>query len=461
MNNKTSSEQLIEVINNSINLIVEEKPETALALLKNAEKKFEKVLQSLELNIKIIINHNIACCYQKMKNVTKCISYLEKVNNDFDKLLEKKHSVKIDLNYFLNNMFSDQRQNDILLGDFILELRFCAKFHLQMCAAFSQANNHIEALTHAKISALICEDNIIKTYHLLNQLTKQAEINNSNNTASNNNNKEFSPLFEEKLKENEKIISHLNQIVYNIHSQHAQDKEILSSEKILSFLNQTELKISTRNILGVIKTDDWLNLFNIGNIMYLCAMSYDDLDLDSDPKYELLRDAIIEKILMLSVAYFSISNEIRFLKDKKDNGNFYHSKALEIACEHLPTTCPIVKHYISTYCKYYGNGSHIDLDNKKEPYSIENDPIIAIVPYEITITNKDMQISPPQQAPSLNALIPRGVDDDDEISNHQPKTDRISHTKKTKIISPTMPSKTKITLKIKHIGAGSSSKPRK
>lgn len=461
MNNKTSSEQLIEIINNSINLIVEEKPETALTLLKNAEKKFEKVLQSLELKIKIIINHNIACCYQKMKNVTKCISYLEKVNNDFDKLLEKKHSVKIDLNYFLNNMFSDQRQNDILLGDFILELRFCAKFHLQMCAAFSQANNHIEALTHAKISALICEDNIIKTYHLLNQLTKQAEINNSNNTASNNNNKEFSPLFEEKLKENEKIISHLNQVVYNIHSQHVQDKEILSSEKILSFLNQTELKISTRNILGVIKTDDWLNLFNIGNIMYLCAMSYDDLDLDSDPKYELLRDAIIEKILMLSVAYFSISNEIRFLKDKKDNGNFYHSKALEIACEHLPTTCPIVKHYISTYCKYYGNGSHIDLDNKKESYSIENDPIIAIVPYEITITNKDMQISPPQQAPSLNALIPRGVDDDDEISNHQPKTDRISHTKKTKIISPTMPSKTKITLKIKHIGAGSTSKPRK
>ena len=86
--------------------------------------------------------------------------------------------------------------------------------------------------------------------------------------------------------------------------------------------------------------------------MFLCAMSYDDLDLDSDPKYELLRDAIIEKILMLTVAFFSISNEIRFLNvtnpNKGDNGSYYHSKALEIACLYLPPSCPIIKHYVSS-----------------------------------------------------------------------------------------------------------------
>ncbi len=36
---------------------------------------------------------------------------------------------------------------------------------------------------------------------------------------------------------------------------------------------------------------------NIGNIMYLSALNYDDLDLDSDPKFELLRDAVLEKVI--------------------------------------------------------------------------------------------------------------------------------------------------------------------
>ena len=60
------------------------------------------------------------------------------------------------------------------------------------------------------------------------------------------------------------------------------NKKAFVKEDILSFINDKKNKISTRNILGVIKNDDWLNLFNIGNIMFLYAMSYDDLDLDSD-----------------------------------------------------------------------------------------------------------------------------------------------------------------------------------
>ena len=38
-----------------------------------------------------------------------------------------------------------------------------------MCATYSQSNNHRDALYHANLAALICEDNIVKTYHLLRQ----------------------------------------------------------------------------------------------------------------------------------------------------------------------------------------------------------------------------------------------------------------------------------------------------
>ena len=112
-------------------------------------------------------------------------------------------------------------------------------------------------------------------------------------------------------------------------------------------------------------------------------MSYDDLDLDSDPKYELLRDAIIEKILMLTVSFFSIANELRFLGNKADNGLYYHSKTVEISCLYLPSTCPIVKHYVNTYCKYYGNGNlFIDLDKEskidQEKYDVTKDKILYV-----------------------------------------------------------------------------------
>ena len=47
--------------------------------------------------------------------------------------------------------------------------------------------------------------------------------------------------------------------------------------------------------------------------MYLSALNYDDLDLESDPKYELLRDSILEKVIMLSVAYYCLGNDFTII----------------------------------------------------------------------------------------------------------------------------------------------------
>ena len=345
-NNPTSSNiihQILELNNQSIQLILEENIEAALEILSDAQILLNKHKSIItESKVSVIINHNIACCYQKQKNIEKCINYLQKVNNEFNIYLENKHKIQINTNFFLNKILTEQINSNILLGDFILELRFCAKFHLQMCAAFSQNNNHIEALNHARLAALICEDNIVKTYFLFKQ-TKSEILKDTNN-------KKFSKIFYEKLIENEPIIISLYKTIIECSNNFKQgkniNKEIFTKEKIFSFISNKETKISTRNILGIIKNDDWLNLFNIGNIMFLYAMSYDDLDLDSDPKYELLRDAIIEKILMLTVAFFSIANELRFINNKNDNGAYYHSKSVEIACSFLPCTCPIVKHIL-------------------------------------------------------------------------------------------------------------------
>ena len=409
----------------SVDLIFEEKVEESLEILKKLEVFFEANAIEPKLNldkkILIIILHNLACCYQKLKDFDNCISYLESVIYHFDSSLEPKHHIKIKEEYFINSFKQDQSHYS-LLGDFILELRFSAKFHLQMCAVLSQASRHVDALKHAKLAALMCEDNLMKTNYLYIQMRNKNFYNENNNDE----NDEESQNFNEKIKESYKIISelfnrvlkvrgneysNLNEIDNNMNgANHGNDvnnnyfkienkKSVLNPSSLAyslkkdinnnaknqskifnSYTNYRNFEINNynsnntlinniRNIFGnSIKKDDWIQLLNIGNIMYLSALNYEDLDLDSDPKYELLRDAILEKVVMLTVSYFCIATELRLLSpnknNKKLNGEYFHYKAVEFSSLFLPVSCPIVKHYVISYYKHYGQDMDIVPEGK-------------------------------------------------------------------------------------------------
>ena len=220
-----------ELNSNSVNFIFEEKIEIALEILKKLELFLETNVVESKLDydkkLIVIILHNLSCCYQKIKDYDNCIVYLGGVIYHFDKELEKKHKITINEDYFYNNLFKDQ-SNYPLLGDLILELRFSAKFHLQMCAALSQANRHIEALRHAKLAGLMCEDNIIKTHYLFIQMQSQNLFSNESNKINNEVDNEIDNNINdlEKQKLTQKIIKDLFTKIKNIKNHFIQNDNI-------------------------------------------------------------------------------------------------------------------------------------------------------------------------------------------------------------------------------------------
>ena len=404
-------QKIKELNSKCVEFIFEEKTDISLEILKKLELFLESNIIETKFNLDkkliIIILHNLACCYQKLKDYDNCIIYLDGVIYHFDKELEKKYQIKINEEYFYQNLNKDQT-NYSLLGDLILELRFSAKFHLQMCAVLSQANRHVEALKHAKLAGLICEDNLIKTYYLFIQMklknifSIENKNNNTNNIQTNKEiNEEENDLNNvEKMKLTQNIINDLFNKITNLRKNSKINNNMKENICFNSYLKYRKNEIhkyqknmtllhNIRNLFGAeIKKDDWIQLLNIGNIMYLSPLNDEDMVLESDPKYELLRDAILEKVVMLTVSYFCIAMEMKQLSpeqnNKKINGEYFHYQAVYFSDLYLPVSCPIVKHYINSYYKYYEKDLDIVPEGKIIDYKID------LIKNEIEI-NKDIQ----------------------------------------------------------------------
>lgn len=157
--------------------------------------------------------------------------------------------------------------------------------------------------------------------------------------------------------------------------------------------------MNVRNVLGLRHQDDWIFNLNIGNVMHLSAMNIDELSPSLENTHELNKDAMLEKIILISVSLFCVGTELRFLaaananevkssstnsipsesneppnpykKFTKKDSETLHGKALRVASIFLPSECPLVGHVISSYIKHHlkpkvRKGFNSQLERKKE-----------------------------------------------------------------------------------------------
>jgi len=155
-----------------------------------------------------------------------------------------------------------------------------------------------------------------------------------------------------------------------------QDKAALKKSLWVSFSDEEEInqiskqntfKINTRNLLGVISSNDWIFGLNIGNIMHLCPVKFDEIrnmvcqeDVPEKLEYELSNKNVLEKIIYLSSAYFCIATEQRFLhckidsvKYSKKTSEMWHAKAVHTWMWFLPKESPLSIHIHSSYIKHH------------------------------------------------------------------------------------------------------------
>ena len=99
-----------------------------------------------------------------------------------------------------------------------------------------------------------------------------------------------------------------------------------SIEEIEKIKSSSDFKINIWNKLGVKSEDDWILNLNIGNVMNMTPLKFDELnnllvldELEKWTKFEVSKDSLLEKIVQLGVSYFCTGTEIRFIISKNNS----------------------------------------------------------------------------------------------------------------------------------------------
>jgi len=306
--------------------------------------------------ISLLIYHNLSLCYQKLGLLMECGNCLKKCLRLYKKLILPCDSLSVRFKH----------------------LKYLSKAHMQYCAILSQQNKHLEALDHAKYGIKYSHEIINLTAKIAenfqNEIPQKTDPDSVSGKKSQNNSffGDCSALLNRPFNENnadficqlsKKILPVLTELISRFVPESIDQKNAVRSKQIEMLKDgKRNSRIDARNLFGYMQCSEWVTGLNIGNIMQVSPLTLQDVIANYDVEIEISRETLLEKIALLAVSYFCVSTEKRFLAQEKAQPNnigkqseFWHAKALEIACCFLPGECPLVNHIFSSYQKHHSH----------------------------------------------------------------------------------------------------------
>lgn len=262
------------------------------------------------------------------------------------------------------------------------QLKQECKLKLQLCAILSQTQNHMEALDNAKKSCklvhqlfkdllALCaiyirrieERTVAKQIDLA---VLELEVDEALKSAGKD-------VLEESISMLERTSMKLYPVVKEVLKRMiVESPPTQEDDSRLLLRDESEARLLTggvdmHTVLGFLNQNEWVHALNIGNIMQLQPVSLKvDMLTQARNECELTREAFLEKISLLSVAYFCVSTEMRFILQSREQylsspvkrqreleSEYWHAKSVEVACSFLPSECPLLNHILLSYQKHH------------------------------------------------------------------------------------------------------------
>ena len=135
-------------------------------------------------------------------------------------------------------------------------------------------------------------------------------------------------------------------------------------ESLAALLNSHEIyvknfkgvPIDLRSPLGVESKNNWIFHYSINEALTLVPISAKEIQQTYIAHYELSRDFMLDKTLLLSLTFFSVAAEIRFLRkvhSLQEDDKVHHLRAIQICKNFLPEQCPLAKHIVNSFKRNY------------------------------------------------------------------------------------------------------------
>lgn len=314
-------------------LIQQEEYHKALQLLSQNEELLEAVTTqggTVDLDFIILTVHNSAYCYMKyslnrLGMFEECVSYMDACiyNSESKKLLGP-------------DMTGPQSHLANLKKE-----KYEAAIHLHYSALLSQMNKHEDSLKHAQTSfkkALLC----MKICHqlCLDHLRRHNKLITTDS------------IRKRMLKQNQ------YKLIESPHYQKFHRLVSLSLPLLQYFHNKyhsTSSKPVKLNLKKYIANffieDEWILSATIDEIIILKPLDPMNMNNILGIQAEISKENMVNKLVLVVVAMFSIASELKFSPSQKDEAKAWHKRTVQSASELLPKTSMIVKQLKESFAK--------------------------------------------------------------------------------------------------------------